>query len=521
MKNNILSITLLIFCLIITINFVVNSQDSDKSLALKKNRPQKKYTIFYQPDLFYQLQKQFNLIRDANSGNALAQHELGLRYLLGEDGMSSDTVKGAYWVGKAAEQNLTAACFNYGILLINGWGVEWNPFKAYDYFLIAANDGMPQAQHLIGILYTDNLVLKKDYFEAYRWIKKSSEQGYLPAVETKNDLEKYLPPNFLSSFQDENKNKLLSQSAKSDTSLPSQLGLVFIDFDSFRDTIHDVTDKHLIDDLFRESNILLADTLGLNPGSSELTKINFENIHILEKFAESGNSEALTILGRLYEKGIYFDKNIVKASLNYILASQLNYPRAKFLLLKIISQNFISELVSEIKNKNNPDAMFVFYGLWAVGLYHNIIKEEANKFLTDAAKLNHMPSIIELGNIHYTGKINNGNILNGINLWKQAAKYGSFQAKIRLAAVNIIDGINVEPIANSIQTLREALSYGSLFAQITLAFACEKGIGVLQNRAEAVKYYRITAQRGNQSGYDELKRIYDEIRPKEKRFIVN
>ena len=138
MKNHLSPILSLSVILILTINFNGTSQTNDKSLAFKKNRPQKNYTIFYQPDLSYQIQKQFNLIRDANTGNALAQHELGLRYLLGEDGIVADTILGAYWVGKAAEQNLTAACFNYGILLINGWGVEWNPYKAYNFFLKAA-----------------------------------------------------------------------------------------------------------------------------------------------------------------------------------------------------------------------------------------------------------------------------------------------------------------------------------------------------------------------------------------------
>ena len=222
--------------------------------------------------------------------------------------MTADTIKGAYWVGKAAEQNLTAACFNYGILLINGWGVEWNPFKAYDYFLKAAIDGMPEAQHLIGILYTDNLIVKKDNIEAYKWIKKASDQGYMPAVETKNDLEKYLPPNIFSANQDSSHNIVTGKSRNADTSLSSQLGLVFIDFETIYDTIMEVTEKQLIEDLFHESNKMLADTLGLLPADSLLTNIHTDRISVLQEYAETGNSEAITILGRFYEKGIYFDE---------------------------------------------------------------------------------------------------------------------------------------------------------------------------------------------------------------------
>jgi uncharacterized protein len=135
-----------LFSVLVLILFLFNegfAQDTTSSLAFKKNRPRTvRGGFFYQPDLAYQMWQQFNLTREANSGNVLAQHELGLRYLLGE-GIAADTIKGAYWIHKAAEKGLTAASFNYGILLINGWGVNWNPFAAYKYFLDAANDGMP------------------------------------------------------------------------------------------------------------------------------------------------------------------------------------------------------------------------------------------------------------------------------------------------------------------------------------------------------------------------------------------
>ena len=81
--------------------------------------------------------------------------------------MPADTIKGAYWIKQAADQKLTAAQFNYGILLINGWGVDWNPFEAFKQFYYAALDGMAQAEYVVGLLYTDNLIIKRDMAEAY------------------------------------------------------------------------------------------------------------------------------------------------------------------------------------------------------------------------------------------------------------------------------------------------------------------------------------------------------------------
>ncbi|NWF88940.1 MAG: sel1 repeat family protein [Ignavibacteriaceae bacterium] len=511
-----------IYCAISIILLECNSaiaQENDKSLAFKKNRPQKKYTIFYQPDLSYQIQKQFNLIRDANAGIPLAQHELGLRYLLGEDGLKADTVKGAYWVGKAAEQSITAACYNYGILLINGWGVDWNPYKAFDYFMKAAKDGMAQAQYFFGMLHTDNLIVKKNYLEAYGWIKKAAEQNFQPAIDTKKELEKYLPPGFLRDSSNFAIHIQPDSTVNSETSFSSHVGLVFIDFDAVQDTIQKVEDKQLIEDLFHEFNMRLADSLNLKIGDSSFINIPPDKILELLTYAEYGNSEALTIIGRFYESGTFFEKNSIKASLNYLLASQLSYPKAKFLLLKMLSNDFINDLIYEIKTSKNPEAMFVFYGLWSLGLYNQIIKDEAIKYLNESANQEFLTSMIELGQSYYSGKGTDNK--KSITIWERAALTGSVQAKLRLSATNIFDGTFYEPIEKSILNLKSAVEYGSVLAQIALAYAYENGIGVQKNKAEAVKYYRYAAQRGNLTGYTELKRLYDEIRPSEKRFMVN
>ena len=152
----------------------LEGQDTTKSLAFKNNRPYRNNPYFYQPDLSYQILQQFKLVQIANSGDPLAQHELGLRLLTGE-GIAADTATAVYWIKKAASQKLTSAMYNYGIMLINGWGTEWNPFAAYQNFLLAAEAGMNQAQYVVGILHTDNLIVKRDWNKAYYWIKKSAD----------------------------------------------------------------------------------------------------------------------------------------------------------------------------------------------------------------------------------------------------------------------------------------------------------------------------------------------------------
>ena len=120
------------------------------------------------------------LVHKANDGDPVAQHELGLRYLLGKD-FPVDTALAAYSIGKAADQNMSIAQYNYGVFLNNGWGVKWNPFEAYHWFRLAAAHKLPEAQFVMGLFYTDNLALPRDWIKAYHLVKASADQNYEPA----------------------------------------------------------------------------------------------------------------------------------------------------------------------------------------------------------------------------------------------------------------------------------------------------------------------------------------------------
>ena len=64
----------------------------------------------------YNLAETYVLTEKAQKGDPFAQHELGIRYILGI-GIPIDSAKAAYWIGRAASKNLPAANFNYAIML--------------------------------------------------------------------------------------------------------------------------------------------------------------------------------------------------------------------------------------------------------------------------------------------------------------------------------------------------------------------------------------------------------------------
>jgi len=514
--------SVLLFLLFISLNILIFSQDSLISLAFKKNRPYKNNPYFYQPDLSYQILQQFKLVQLANSGDPLAQHELGLRLLTG-DGIVADTVTAVYWIKKAASQKLTAAMHNYGVMLINGWGTEWNPFTAYEYFLSAAEAGMSQAQYVVGILYTDNLIVKRDWNKSYYWIKKSVDGGYEPAKEVLIELSSKVSNEFKDSVA-QNKFSYLSSKDYKDEEISNNIqpsvGLVFIDFNSELDTVRGFNDDVLLNDLIRISNKSINDSLKASKDSSFFKNLSISDLNILSKIAEAGSPEALTILGRLYQTGNSTGINLLLAAEYYIRATILDSPRSAYLLWKLIRENEFYRILNDGINTDNPTAQFVWYGLHKLGYDNRLTEPDAINLLKKSAEQNHLPAVIELGYNYYSGKYITQDKNKGIQLWNYAKDFGSIEANVRLAVSKVFDLNKSEDLSEEIKILQEADLKGSLLAQFALGYCYENGIGFRKSIPEAVKYYREAAQRGNQFAYQQLKRLYDNLRPAVERFKV-
>ena len=500
------------------------AQDSTKSLAFKDDHPYIKAPYFYRPDFGYQIWQQFKLTREANSGDVLAQHELGLRYLLGE-GVAADTAKAVYWIKKAADQNLASAKYNFGILLINGWGVDWNPFSAFKYFMEAARAGMIQAQYIVGILYTDNLIVKRDFNYAFYWVRKSSDEGYKPAKEVINKLKPEISLSVVDSItalEDKKpKNDIIPIEEDDNANLSSPVGLVFIDFKSGGDTITAISDSMLIRDLRYADVDSLNTKFKLDSLKSlvELTKP--EILDKLIEFANNGCPEAQTILGKMYESGLAFKRNQIISASYYFQALRNDSQKASYLLWKMSKSKEFIKSVQALAQQNNAEAMFVWYGLNSINFDNQIAMNDALNLLQKASNQNYIPAIIELGLDYYTGKYSVEDQQKGLALWNKAENLGSIEAKVRILSSSIHDQTDPENLKYIFKELKDAAENGSVLAQVSLAYCYENGIGTSKSKSNSVEYYRNAAQRGNQYAYRELERLYDEIRPDDPEFRLN
>ena len=518
-KTGFASIIIILVCLLSQAELF--AQDTTKSLAFKKNRPYRNNPYFYQPDLSYQLLQQFKLVQIANSGDPLAQHELGLRLLTGE-GIAADTATAVYWIKKAASQKLTSALYNYGIMLINGWGAEWNPFTAYENFLSAAESGMIQAQYVVGILHTDNLVVPRDWNQSYYWIKKSSDGDFEPAKEVLIELSSKVSEEFKDSVQQEKftlTNDKTSKENKENLNIQPSVGLVFIDFDTQSDTVKEITDDILISDLKRLELNIVKDSFFIKNDSTLTIFSDQHKLNLLSRLAEYGSHEAQTIFGRLYEQGNFVVKNKLLAAEYYIRATILDSPRSAYLLWKLIREKDFYNILNNAVQLNDPTAQFVWYGLQKLGYDNRLTEKDAIDLLRKTSAQNHIPAIIELGFNYYSGKYVKTDMPKGLEYWKAAEKLGSFEAEVRIITSNVFD--RNYNLTGEISSLEKFENNGSILAQFALGYCYENGIGVKKSLPSAVKYYRAAAQRGNQYAYEQLKRLYNNLRPDTEKFRIN
>ena len=510
-----------LLALVISVSsFGIHAQDRSDSPVYKNYRNPSPSAQLKRSDIDYNLMHIFMLERKAYGGDVAAQHELGLRYLLGE-GVAADTLKGAFWIKRAAEQNSADAEYNLGILEFNGMGLPWNPFDAYKLFKGAATQGMAEAQYILSMFLTENLVVPRNWEDAYQWLKKASDAGYAPAKEAVSDFE----ARGLGIKHDEPSAKTDTSSSKKKPPVKQTLGFVFLDSEPDTTTQSDAT---LLKDALREATPQLKRSLGLSKETTKTLDLDTASMRALYEAAEEGSPEALTILGRSYERGINVKRDPVIAAMYYIRAIRMSSPRAPGLLARLIEQKGFFELIKLRVGQHDGDAEFAWAAMNALKIDYLMSQKEgfitdkqALEFLTRAASANHIQAMIELGLCYYSGRWVQEDRRQAMVLWAKASAMGSREARLRIAALSVRTETNAKTLAATIAELEQAAQKGSVLAQVALGYCYETGTGVEKKIPEAVKWYRGSAQRGSQDAYYALKRLHDQIRPRDKEFQIS
>jgi hypothetical protein len=259
---------------------------------------------------------------------------------------------------------------------------------------------MIQAQYITGVLYTDNLIVQRDMNYAYYWISKSSLEGYEPAEQIIDQIQPKISESVVDSIrsiEEDSESKIRDADTDSKTNLSSPVGLVFIDFDSIGDTVTTLTDSMLIADLHLTISDSLARAMEIDSMKHLADLVSPENVSLLSSLAENGSPEAQTIIGQLYERGIYFNKNEITAAGYYLRSLRTDSPKAPYLLWQLNKKSeFIERVENEVSN-DNPEAQFVWYGLTSTTFDNQLVMSDAIDLLQSSADNKYIPAMIELG----------------------------------------------------------------------------------------------------------------------------
>ena len=109
-------------------------------------------------------------------GTPKAQYTLGLTFYSNKNYRESFK-----WFRHASEQGLKEAQFMLGVSYIDGKGTKIDNNAAFHLFKKSAYQGYAPSQNNIGYMYKDGSIIKQDYNKAFKWFKKASTQGNMNA----------------------------------------------------------------------------------------------------------------------------------------------------------------------------------------------------------------------------------------------------------------------------------------------------------------------------------------------------
>lgn len=499
----------IIFVFVLIFNGL-NAQDSTKSEAIKpKDFWNKKALVkpIYPP---YPLMAGFLLVKEANQGDPFAQHELGLRYIMG-NGFNADTALGISWLKRAVKSGIPAAHFNYAIMCINGTGVDWNPFEAFYHIKFAAIAGLPEGMYLLGILYTDNLLISRNLNLAFQWLNKAATAGFLPAKQVIDEIIKsgFLPPEESKDTEEETKTIVDNSSTVLDPGFEPDL----INFE--KDSTSANKEDYFISHISVKKINEIRDFVGCKIDSVDLSIDSLKAIEIIKKAADFTSPEAVYAFAKLM-------LNSKKAQLQYaeylLRSMRLGYNAAIFSLNSILNDNKFSDELFKGVTKKDPSALYIISQIRLLNLKFDITYEQAIEYLKLAASKNNINAINELAVIYFTGKYDMKDKNAALKLWESIYNIDN-EAKQRFLFAKLIEDVNLIT-KNDYDYLKNASDNGSIIADAAIGYIYEKGVFTAPKKAMAEKYYRKGARRGNNYANLLLKKLYDDLRPNDEEFTI-
>jgi TPR repeat protein/tRNA A-37 threonylcarbamoyl transferase component Bud32 len=108
------------------------------------------------------------LMPAAEQGNPVAQHRIGVMYVMGQE-VPQDNGQATYWFRKAADQGQGESQYSMGLRYLWGQSVAQDYKAAVRWFTLAADQGVVLAAAALKNRYAEGEGVPRDLVEAYKW----------------------------------------------------------------------------------------------------------------------------------------------------------------------------------------------------------------------------------------------------------------------------------------------------------------------------------------------------------------
>ena len=115
------------------------------------------------------------VIKEAEAGDAVAQYNLGMLYVLGEEGLPESATEALKWWEKSAIQGFDLAQLRMGWAYENGIGIPISYPDAVAWYQKASAQGNKEAQEYLGFCYLFAKGVEEDPAKAFHLFEKASQ----------------------------------------------------------------------------------------------------------------------------------------------------------------------------------------------------------------------------------------------------------------------------------------------------------------------------------------------------------
>ena len=109
-------------------------------------------------------------------------------------GVNQDDKQAVKWFRLAAEQGIAQAQHNLGVMYDNGWGVRQDYQTALKWYALAAEQGNAEAQLVLGGMYFEGRGVSQDYVTAHMWANIAAVNGDKIAPKLQSLIAKEMTP---------------------------------------------------------------------------------------------------------------------------------------------------------------------------------------------------------------------------------------------------------------------------------------------------------------------------------------